>query len=448
MRRLLERAGTVLALLFGLQVAWFERLFVFFTLLNGMGIVTGLAQPYLRGDDPEIVSASTHQPQVWCQLALLGGGLLIACIRSNRILFAARKAWPIILFILLAPLSIAWSMQPMLTLRRSGLLLGSAVIALYLGERYTIEQFARLLARTMAVMMAAVIGFYFFAPAYVIDPAHEGAWKGLSSQKNAFGEYMAMAVVLFLVVRFRRCDWLRVPLLGCAVVLLYLSHSATALVVCAVTIVIYPLLRLTQMGRKHTIPVCIVGFLVLLQALLFLPRNINPLLAMLGRDATLTGRTGVWEYVAPAIARAPYLGYGYAAFWQGLKGSSLDIMIVNKWLVPTAHNGYLDLCLSFGALGVIALLLVLFLLLGRAFRFAKYEPVQTAFWPLSFLCLFLLQNLGESLLLYGNELSFMVFLTMFTSLALHRTREPVTVRFYSGGPIARKQPASSYPAEA
>ena len=98
----------------------------------------------------------------------------------------------------------------MLTLRRSVLLLASTMIAIYVGERYSIKAFAHLLAQTFCLMIVLVLLVYLVAPEYVIDySAYGGAWRGLSTYKNTFGEYMAVAVLLLALVRFRRFSWLR-----------------------------------------------------------------------------------------------------------------------------------------------------------------------------------------------------------------------------------------------
>ena len=51
------------------------------------------------------------------------------------------------------------------------------------------------------------------------------------------------------------------------------------------------------------------------------------------------------------------LGYGYMAFWQPSSGRLNSVFLENRWAVTGAHNGFLEVWLSFGAIG---LALVLF----------------------------------------------------------------------------------------
>ena len=74
-------------------------------------------------------------------------------------------------------------------------------------------------------MIVLVLLVYLVAPEYVIDySAYGGAWRGLSTYKNTFGEHMAVAVLLLALVRFRRFFWLRYVFLLIAAGFLFLSR--------------------------------------------------------------------------------------------------------------------------------------------------------------------------------------------------------------------------------
>src|SRR5450631_933214 len=113
-----------------------------------MGVATGLTSPYLTADDLENVSTDLHVPVVAVQAVLFACGALLILMRWKRVFGAARTVWPILLLTALVPLSAAWSTLPEVTLRRSALFVASTLIAIYLGERYTMDKFARLLAQT------------------------------------------------------------------------------------------------------------------------------------------------------------------------------------------------------------------------------------------------------------------------------------------------------------
>ena len=403
----------------------FERLFVIALLLCSMQVVTGLTDPSLGENTPEVVSTELHWSSLSVEGIVYACGAFLILRRWRRVLSAARTVWPLITLSALALLSALWSPEPSLTLRRSIMLLASTLLAIYLGERYTTEKLARLLAQTLCLMMAAIIMLYFVAPVYVVDySSHIGAWKGLSSHKNIFGEFMAEAVALLLLVRFRHFLWLRYVFLVTAVVLLWLSGSATSLFCGTLVIAAMVLWRLARRKPSQRLTVYAVAALMVFSGIYFLTGHTGLLLQILNRDPSLTGRTQIWAMALPAMMRFPILGYGYDGFWIGPKGGALNIMLGSGWLVPHAHNGFLDLGLSLGLLGLCIFLYVWARSILRAIEFVRLAPGPIGLWPISYLCFFTLHNITESSLLTRPlTISFLMFAAITTSLAVHHPGE-------------------------
>jgi hypothetical protein len=92
--------------------------------------------------------------------------------------------------------------------------------------------------------------------------------------------------------------------------------------------------------------------------------GINELIVQaVGRDPTLTDRTEIWQLLL-SMRTNPIVGTGYESFWLGAR-------LQRVWLafkgVNEAHNGYLEIYLNLGAVG-------LFLLL--CFLVAKYRRIS------------------------------------------------------------------------
>ena len=121
-----------------------ERLFVIVFFLLSMQVWIGLTRPSESEIDPSSVSAPVHILDTAIDMGLDGCGVLLILLRWRRVLQAIRAARPLVGLAVLAALSTAWSDHPMLTLRRSALLLLSTLFAIYLGERYSLEEQARL----------------------------------------------------------------------------------------------------------------------------------------------------------------------------------------------------------------------------------------------------------------------------------------------------------------
>jgi O-antigen ligase len=134
--------------------------------------------------------------------------------------------------------------------------------------------------------------------------------------------------------------------------------------------------------------------------------NMNGELAgAVGRDPTLTDRTKIWEFLL-SMHTNPLVGTGYESFWLGRR---LDFFRQNSGLgfLNEAHNGYLEVYLNLGLVG-------LFLLVG--FLIASYRTVCRRFSSSSSLAslalalwtLLLLYNCTEAA--FKGQLMWVVFL--------------------------------------
>ena len=79
-------------------------------------------------------------------------------------------------------------------------------------------------------------------------------------------------------------------------------------------------------------------------------------LQFLGKDETLTDRTGVW-HDALQIQINPLLGAGFESFWLGDRLKTMW----DKWTFRPneAHNGYLETYLNLGLIGLFLLIALL-----------------------------------------------------------------------------------------
>lgn len=395
-----------------------ERVFVVVLLLANMGVIDSLIRHQLNSRDFNVISMDVPRAAEIAVTGVYLWGAIIVLARWRRVLRAARTVWPLAAFAALAPVSAAWSIEPVLTLRRSVLVVASTVLAIYLGERYSMRQLARLLVAAMGLMMLMVITLRVVAPAYVIDQA--GAWKGLSPHKNAFGSYMGIALVVLLMVRFQRFGVLRYMLAVAAGVLLFVSQSVAAGAGSVLVLAAIPLWRSIRSGSERRALVCAIAVMALGVGTYVIRTNPDVLFQLVARDPTFTGRTELWSLILPAIEKRPLLGYGYGAFWwTGLSGEALNIWIRSRWIPTAADNGYLDLVLDAGVLALPFFLYVLFLSFRMAVKYIRSECQPIALWPATYLCFFLLDNVFESELLTTRSLEFLVFAAITTCLAVN-----------------------------
>jgi O-antigen ligase len=123
-----------------------------------------------------------------------------------------------------------------------------------------------------------------------------------------------------------------------------------------------------------------------------------------GRDWTLTGRTLIWQETWELLQRRPLLGYGYGAFWAEDSEVASRVQEGVGWETPSAHNGYLDLLLELGVIG-----LAFFGLSTCTTILRMFANAWSIHWTLllswcALLSFVLIYNLVESAMLQQNHL--------------------------------------------
>jgi O-antigen ligase len=200
-----------------------------------------------------------------------------------------------------------------------------------------------------------------------------------------------------------------------------MSHSTGSMIATLCAIAFLPLLFILRFPMVQRIPLLLLALVVVTLGAILIFQNAALLPAIVSKDATLTGRTELWSLVLVAIDNRPWLGYGFDSFWQGMHGESLTIIRGVGWLVPTAHNGYLDLLLGVGIVGT-ALFAIPLLQMGiRALRHVSLEGSQARYYPIAFIILWLVYNLNESALLTRSGMPLLFLVALSTSLSLQRT---------------------------
>jgi O-antigen ligase len=115
-------------------------------------------------------------------------------------------------------------------------------------------------------------------------------------------------------------------------------------------------------------------------------------LKMMGRNSTLTGRTDIWNIVI-GLAGNPFLGTGFESFWLG---DRLQAVWRDYGLhIQEAHNGYLEVYLNLGWIGVALLALLMVTAYQNVMR-ALREKQETGSLMLAFLLAAVLYSFTEA----------------------------------------------------
>src|SRR6185312_14723915 len=132
-------------------------------------------------------------------------------------------------------------------------------------------------------------------------------------------------------------------------------------------------------------------------------------LTLLGKDATLSGRTKIWAAVIQQARLQPWLGYGYGAVWDEEGGWGPLAWIVNQagFKPDHSHNSWLEQWLGLGYVGVGAWALYYLTTMGRTLM-AMFRS-EGAIVCLPFFAVFSLMTLSESMVLSYNDMRWVMF---------------------------------------
>lgn len=299
-------------------------------------------------------------------LLLFLSGLTLSFHRLGSIAHAASRPVTlfIFLFLLLALASIAWSDVPDIALRRLGLqiiVVLCAVFGTYLAEdRQAVARGTALLLAAVALLNLPIV--------FLQPPGRLGGALGIYTDKNILGLVMGLAVafsVYALWATRHPTRWLihAAGLIAASTALLK-SDAVTSIALMPICMVLATaVLWLSRMLRLSTGSVLLIALLwlaCLLTVYAAFGGRADSLLTLAFGDPTFSGRTEIWHFVVQMIAQRPLQGVGYASFW-GIGQDSMVIESAPGFIVGLlqAHNGYLDILLQGGAIGLVLLFAVI-----------------------------------------------------------------------------------------
>jgi O-antigen ligase len=337
-----------------------------------------------------------------------------------------------------------WSVIPEISSRRAMALFFTTLLGLYLGGVFGGRRLPVMLSDAFLPLAVGSILVSVALPSVGVqhDGETSGAWRGLWAHKNMLGAWMGLGSLSAVAAAFLEPERRRRHLVTLALCtfLLLMCRSKGMLLCWGLTMAVAAILGLARRGPVlAVVSVWIAGAL---GGFLALGLALNPgaFLAAIGKSPTLTGRTDIWASVLRRVDESPWLGFGFAAFWE--KGS-VPAEVVKKetgWLVPNAHNGWLDLLLQVGWVGVGLLAFVIAVaLIGCIVR----SRARTDGWfGLLFLIFYVATSLSESVLELHNSLPWALFIAVFAFACGPRPDRPPEPR---PGPRRRSGDAARAP---
>ena len=308
-------------------------------------------------------------------------------------------------------LSVSWAIEPGIALSR--LILQLLVAGcLYLAFCGTNRPKDIITAIYWMIVVTVFLNFY---AVLTQEPTPLGH-RGIFQHKNHLGSFSVMAVMFLLwkLADGRRYWLVALALTPICLFMLVESESKTSFGLLFIALAFGASVAFFAWGLR--IP-ALISFVLACISLALLSMGLSAVAGVsfwqqmdaLTGDATLTGRTGIWSFVWPYVEARPWVGYGFRSFWQ--IGENSPQLTLGSGFIATAahaHNGYVDMLLNGGLIGlalVVPILVASLNMCGRISARRLYEGFVLS----SMVIFILLHNMLETTFLSGVNVMFVLF---------------------------------------
>ncbi len=346
-----------------------------------MSIIASRLPSQWLGGQVERVAAALQEGNpldraVYFALIFLAFGVIVS--RMFEAGNFVRNNLALVSFVGFALISVCWSDYPFIAFKRWFRDLGNYVVILVaLTDPSPVETVRTVLRRLcyLLIPLSVLLIKYFPVIGRQFDPWQGTAMAvGATTSKNMLGILCLVSGLFFCwdtLARWperrdpqvRRILFVNIVFLAMTFYLLNLANSATSraclVLGCGVLIAVHSNFSQRRPGLiKVLVPLIFVTYVTLALGL-----GMNGQFAQaVGRNATLTDRTQIWATLLDMNTN-PFVGTGYESFWLGPRLAAI-------WRhfdgLNEAHDGYLDVYLNLGGIGL--------LLLG-SFLIASYRKI-------------------------------------------------------------------------
>jgi exopolysaccharide production protein ExoQ len=298
-------------------------------------------------------------------ILLLAIAIIVLVGRSAAVLRMLRENSLLALFLFYCAISIFWSDYPDVAFKRWIKSLGDyAMIFIVLTDHDPIAAIKRVFARVSFVLIPLSVLLIKYYPAlgrqYAPNWDSTVYFTGVTTDKNMLGVcYLIFGLAsmwrFLQELQAGKAERKKGPLIAHGAVVLLtawvamMANSMTSLSCFLLGSTLMAAVGFPKIAKKRVlVHTMVLASLTFLFCVLFLGIGAF-LLKSVGRNPTLTGRTELWSTIS-GMTTNPILGTGFESFWLGTRLEKL--WSIYWWHPNEAHNGYLEMYLNLGWVGV------------------------------------------------------------------------------------------------
>jgi exopolysaccharide production protein ExoQ len=393
----------------------------------------------------------------------VGFGVVVLVVSVFSVMLLVRNAarwrlgglpYSLLAFVVLIVVSVAWSAYPSATVVGVIATLLTVLSAVAFAVSFSWAELLRALGVALRVIIGGSILFEIFVSAVLRRPLlplwyeypdgklakslywsrdllfEGGKIQGLPGNSALLGFIALLALIVFAAQlaagTTRRVSTIVWLVLAAATV--YLTRSATiTLALVGVVVVALALLAIRGARSSRTRAALYWAFLAVAAALSVAAVTLrDPLLALLGKQPDLTGRSDIWNFVIDLAAQRPVLGWGWVSYWAPWAAPLNELPFEGGVQQFQAHNAWLDVWLQIGVVGLLVFGFLVVSTTVRAWLLAADRRITVpgtigtytveSLVPILVLTALLVQSLAESRLLIEYGMLLLVVIAVKTKL--------------------------------
>jgi len=369
-------------------------------------------------------TAGNATDRLFLLVLLVLGIMILLRRRLNWTEIIRQNLWIFIIYFYMG-FSIIWSGYPSVSMKRWIRAIGDLIMVIViLTEDQPFEAIKSLFRKTTFILLPLSVLLIKYFRYIGAQFTYEGIemWVGVTTHKNSLGE-LSLIVSLFLLLDIispnsGKRRYLYIFFLIISQYLLYGAHSMTSVVTFVIGVIIIIVLSAVK-NKLHSLqsifyfmPIIFIGFQ--LAFVLQLSKSAkSSIFSMLGRDMTLTGRTELWQELLIIGSKHPIFGVGYGGFWIGDIHNLWSIFL---WRPMLGHNGYIDVYLDLGIIGVIFLLLIIIKSYSKLVK-TLIDDFEYGRMRFIFLIVIIIHDITESSFARPTQFFWVVFLLTALNIA-------------------------------
>jgi O-antigen ligase len=307
-------------------------------------------------------------------------------------------------YMLFAAASVSWAYSPDYSFKR---LIAQLLVLIVILAPYALPIRTTHTVQSLHVFYALALAI---SAVYVLTtPSTPIGHTGYFTHKQELGMLAATGIILstheLLFRGWRR--YLAIVTMSLAVWLLFESQSKSNLAF-SVFSISFAILAVVVCRVLRTSPAYIIGGIAVVS--LFFNDPVTRIAYRLYGDATITGRTGIWEFINYQISHKAWLGWGFHSYWF-VPNSPQNEAWGYVRNMPSSHSGYMELKLETGRIGYAIFLIFIYSALHTLGPIIRRDALRG--WLFLSIAVFtLILNLLDSIWLVVNQLWMLYLIVM------------------------------------